>query len=45
MPRSYSSTFAPFSQCSTCRPRETMRASFHSPIGFAGLSAAAGMRS
>jgi len=44
-PRSYSSTFAPFSQCSTCRPVETIRASFHSPIGLVLLPAAAGMRS
>ena len=44
-PRSYSRTFAPLSQCSTWRPSETIRASFHSPIGFTFLPAAAGMRS
>ena len=31
--RSYSSTFAPFSQCSTCSPFTTIFVVFHSPTG------------
>ena len=31
---SYSTTFSPLSQCSTCAPRTRMRVEFHCPAGW-----------
>src|SRR5439155_185590 len=45
LPSSYSITFVPFSQCSTCRPLTTMRPALISPAGFIGLFAGAAITS